>query len=318
MRAETGSGFSAVAHNIARSNEKFGVLTDIRAAHLCEIAHAVLQGVGDDSLPAICGGDTAREIYSRLLIPTDMTVTEALAREGKYFSGRISDFDKFFICREMIGGREYDDGQICAALAGETSEDFSEGEVSIAFSSGKAANAAFEEFAKFFRAASPVDEDNFQSACDFVAGGDGDYCILPVENSSDGRLGGFYSLIEKNGLYIVASCRVRSRDGESHTRFALCSRRMGVLGGRGEKLFHFRITLDSMNELCTILSAGEFFGAEVKRTDIVPPSLSGRDNSLDMIFGGECDLAGFICFLKLEFPQLTPIGLYRETEGIER
>lgn len=320
MELERNENLSATAHNLHRSDEKLGDFIGIRAAHLREISHAILRGAGKDADSFSAFSDRAREIYRELRSETSgkVLLADELMPEAEFSHGALSLFDTLCICRGVALGVTPSERDLREAISGEQCGDYPQREVRVAFAAGREANVAFENFAKFFSSAMPEGEENFQSACDLVSDGSADFCMIPVENSSDGRLGGFYRLIEKNGLYIVSACRVQSRDGENYTKFALCARNMISVGNKGEKIFHFRVTLERMAEAENLFSAARFFGADVKRCDTVPPALSGRDNSLDIILGVDsCDICGLLCFLKFEFPQLSPIGLYVEIGGEE-
>lgn len=320
MELERNENLSATAYNILRSCERLGDLAGIRAAHLREISRAIVMELGEEAGAASLLSEHAGEIYRRFRTEAEagIALVPELLPEERFFSGELSLFDTLCICRGISGEVSPSERELREAVSGAECAGAVQSDVRIAFAPGREANLAFERFAGFFSSATPDGEENFQTACELAAGGECDYCMIPVENSADGRLGGFYRLIEKNGLYIVSVCRIWSRDGENYTKFALCSREMTSVGIDGEKIFHFRATLAGMGEIEAIASAARFFGAEVKRADTIPPALSGRDNSLDVVLGiGECDIFGLLCFLKFEFPQFTPTGFYIELGGNE-
>ena len=128
----------------------------------------------------------------------------------------------------------------------------------------------------------PFGEESFADVCRSVYSGVTEYGIVPVENSSDGRLTGLYGLFERYGLYIIMLCEVGSGDGEGYTKFALCSRSMKLLRAGGERILHIRLTLDTAGGLSDLLFCGKYFGASLRRADPVPTAATGRENSFDV------------------------------------
>lgn len=307
------SGYEKIIRgNIARSDRRFSDAIDVRRAHLCDISRAVAEKIsavcGGDLLTAVCTREEPKQIYDSL--------RGCAGSGGETFCAKdVSETDSLTICKGITDGKCYTAREVCRALSGSDDEPETDG-VKIAFAPGKPANAAFETFAKSMKNVSAQSEESFSASCDSTAGGDSDYCIIPIENSSDGRLGSFYRLIEKNGLYIVMSYRYVSPDGENYTRFALCCGKMTHIALDGETYLHFHLTADGLDTLEDILRAGRFFGLRIVRADMIPSSVAGRDNSIDFIFAVENgDLAGFVCFLKLEYPQFSVTGIYAENGG---
>lgn len=300
-----------IRENISRSDVRFSDAVTVRRAHLCDISRAVAEKIssvcGGDILTAVCTREEPKEIYDSL-------------RRCAVFGGDplcrtdVTALDSLLICEGLTSGKNYTADDVCAALCGDGSP-ATDG-VRIALAPGRPANAAFETFAKELKNVTAQTEESFSAACDSTAEGDSDYCIMPIENSSDGRLGSFYRLIEKNGLYIVMSYRYVSPDGESYTRFALCAGGPARLGCDGKTYLHFHLTADGMETLEAVLRAGRFFGMMTVRADMIPTAVAGRDNALDFIFSADGgDLAGFICYMKLEYPQFSVTGIYAESGG---
>ena len=187
----------------------------------------------------------------------------------------------------------------------------SRGDKKISFVRGNQSGRAFEMFARFVPGVLAEYEEDFKSACEAVAGGESTYAIVPVENSLDGRLNGFYRLIEKYALSVVLSADVVSDDGESSTKFALVYKNFEIICSCGSQMFECRITLGHQSELGNIILAADYFGAELCKIYSLPLSSSGRENSFGIIFRmDEADIAGFFCYLFLEYPQFSSVGLY--------
>jgi len=94
-------------------------------------------------------------------------------------------------------------------------------EPKIAFwASNQYAEKALTKFGELFPSSETVLVDSFSQVCEFISGAD-HFGVLPIENSSDGRLAGFYRLIDKYELKICAVCDIEDDAGEAFTRFAL-------------------------------------------------------------------------------------------------
>ncbi|MBO4217032.1 MAG: hypothetical protein J5940_03720, partial [Clostridia bacterium] len=240
-----------------------------------------------------------------------LALSNELADSEKYLSRQLGVYDSCFICSKLNAVRP-DTADVVRTLFGAVqSEKPTEEPFRIAFVTGKQANAAFERFAKYLGTVSAVGVESFSDACDAASEGEADYCIVPLENSSEGRLDGFYNAIGKSGLYPVLGCRLS--DGYEYTRFALCCRTPGFIAAEGETIMQIRITAGSVNDMTDILTAAEFFGASAKRLDTIPLSAAGRENSLDLVFGvSDADAAGFITFLRFEYPQFYLFGIYTD------
>ncbi len=163
---------------------------------------------------------------------------------------------------------------------------------------------------------------SFTGVCEQVYNGLCEYCILPLENSQDGKLLRFYGLIQKYELKIVLTCDVTASDKRQITTFGLCKRALqaplsSLYGARRNACFEFVFWQESDDspDLCDILCAARACSLRLIRTDCLPRSddeiLVGAgypfNVSLD-IEGG--DLRTFLLFLALDAPFCLPLGIY--------
>lgn len=310
----------AIKKNIERADGRATSAVITRAAYLCDAANFIsdeLSAVYADIFDGICTGDDARGIYAerRADVESKIALSNSLPRSKKYISHGIEIFDSCFICSK-IHRQKYSAGDAARAFFGAAKiQKGAENNAKIAFVAGKQANAAFEMFARFLGTVSAFGVESFSDACDAASEGDADYCIVPLENSAEGRLDGFYNAVGKAGLYPLLGCRIG--DGDGYTRFVLFSRRALYAEADGTSMMQIRLTADRMGDVSDILSAADFFGADVTRIDTIPLSAAGRENSIDMIFKvNDADIAGFITFLRFEYPQFYLFGIFTDiSEG---
>ena len=181
------------------------------------------------------------------------------------------------------------------------------------------ADEAFHLFAGILRDPTVTYADSFSGVCEDVYYARTRFCILPMENSSDGILTGFRSLLAKFDLKIAAVCEVSAGDG-SLTRFALLQKNIGLPERVCEaKPVYFRFTLfaDSAEVLRDVMTAADALGLPLCKIDTVSASYTDCAFAYDITL--ECSpatLPGFYCFLSLEIPHFTPAGLYEQLESL--
>ncbi len=196
-----------------------------------------------------------------------------------------------------------------ALLEPEPAQQFS-GDIRIAYRKAHGADIAFEKFASLIVDAVAIYRDNFASVCDSVALCEADMCILPYENTEDGKLSGFYRLIDSYELKIAASCLVCSSNRTDKTRYLLLSKSLAGLSGiAGITDFEFSLKDRNNMTVTRALSAANLLGIEILSIDTVK-----SDGDLKVFdIRVTCDSAAldaFILYLKLDKLEFTPLGLY--------
>ncbi len=183
----------------------------------------------------------------------------------------------------------------------------------IAYLKNAFSDEAFRKFSHIFPDAPPSYCDDFQGVCEEVSLGHAKYGILPWENARDGRLKTFETLVNRYDLKLILLCEVPM--GEDITHFALLGRRVQLIdcGRQKERsFFSMRIRFSATPpwhapSLSLLLSASSYFGLQLKTIS----SLRTEEAGYDLTFSiDSADICAFLCYLTLEFPQFTPIGLY--------
>ncbi len=153
---------------------------------------------------------------------------------------------------------------------------------------------------------------DFAEVCENVYYGRCAYCILPVENSIDGRLAGFRGLIMKYGLKIITVCQVEDSAAESHTLFALLKKNMVIPTEESEGFFEFCV---ETSDLHSLISGAEACGMHLISISSVPGGAQHYDMVMQICEEGFC---GFLSLLHLEYPSFIPIGMFGERKNLER
>lgn len=90
----------------------------------------------------------------------------------------------------------------------------------IAYLQNAFTDRAYRTFSGTLTRARSQYHDSYSSACEAVSNGSCEACILPIEHAHDGKLLGFYRLIDRYELKIVCTCDIAQQDG-TESRFAL-------------------------------------------------------------------------------------------------
>ena len=293
-----------------------------RFAHLRERARIIASTLKDSSgyadiMDAVAHFDEASEIYSSMKgekLEFKEYFSSASEGDAACLSEYSNRFENLYLCKSisLFDGGAYSEKDVVRWISDSERElPNTSGDKKVSFVRGNQSGRAFERFARFVPGVLAEYEEDFKSACEAVACGESTYAIVPVENSLDGRLNSFYRLIEKYALSIVLSADIVSDDGESSTRFALVYKNFEIINLRGSHMFECRITFGHQRELGNIILTADYFGAEICKIYSLPLSSGGRENSFGIIFGIDgADLAGFFCYLLLEYPQFSSVGIY--------
>ena len=158
---------------------------------------------------------------------------------------------------------------------------------------------------------------DFINVCEDVYYNRAGLCILPIENSKDGNLVSFRNLINKYELKTVMTCSVDTTYN-NYTKFALLKKNIENIRLKTHAKYHnfleFGITLSNATSLSALLKAAESYNLRLRKIDSVPVTYSDNEYSYDIVIAvndSEFDLMCFICYLCLEMPQFTPLGLYK-------
>ena len=118
--------------------------------------------------------------------------------------------------------------------------------------------------------------DSFSEICELVSSATCDFGILPIENSADGRLIGFYKMLDKYELKICAVCDIEDELGETFTRFALVARTLVHLNSDNQRWIELSATSSNASRILELIAVAELWGLSIKRLSSVPLSYRGN------------------------------------------
>lgn len=304
-----------IARNLSALDSRQASLCERRLAHIGELARLVW-AAGDDEKDNASRMEAVRAAYRSIVgdgIPRDSygDVIEQNRGSADNLYELLSCFDRVALCRAMTG------------LSGWNMrpEDFFPQDASpmrnrISYLRNAYADTAYSRFAEVLRDPTVTYCDDFNGVCEDVYYGRAGMCILPVENSGEGRLAAFGNLISKYDLKIVLACRVTSPPSGADTKFALLKKNVERLqlidDAPRSGYFEFILTLPERGAvLSDILYSASCFGLKLCKADSIPVSYADTEYAHSLLFCIDgAELSGFLCYLSLEAPQFTPVGIY--------
>ena len=155
---------------------------------------------------------------------------------------------------------------------------------------------------------------SFEEMCENVGTESYDYAIVPIENSENGKLLRFYTLIGRYDLKINAVCDISYSDGSATTRYALVSKSVQDTARRAD-CFEFSVSLDHSVFLNDILLAASLCSMKLQRIDSVEIPYKDKEFSFYLVFDIEgADADSFMLYMSLDFPQYIPVGIFEKIE----
>lgn len=151
---------------------------------------------------------------------------------------------------------------------------------------------------------------SFSELCDDIESGDSDAYIIPLENTNDGKLANFYSIIDRFELKILSTCEIESSDGDQITRYALLKRHL-IVPHNDCCYLEFSFVSTHSNTLKDIIEISSFLELSVQRVDSLPLRYNKSSFEISSVLYGTTDnVMKLLLFLKLNIPQHTILGLY--------
>lgn len=275
-------------------------------AHLCELANEIaadftdsasfLASLADHRLPSPPRkeGTSAREAQEIALLRAESTRMRAL------------------LCTELCRRLPAENNLLQEFLfpSAETVAETSFNRIS--YQKNSYTDRAYELFSALLPEPRAAYAHSFPSVCEDVYNGLCEYCILPLENSTEGRLQSFSRLIAEYELKIAATCEVQTGEGRS-TRFALLRKNAILLDGAEglPRLFELACQMGEYPEAEDLLSVARICGLPLLRAECTASSEIGTGGSLNALFTTEKgNLTAFLLYLAMELPSAVPVGIY--------
>ncbi len=171
---------------------------------------------------------------------------------------------------------------------------------------------AFAVFEHSVQGAKPEFFSSFSDACEEVFDNLCEFCILPVENTGDGRLFGFYSMIDRYELKICAVYELESENAPETIRYALVGKHLPRRIPKDAAWnFECYVSAEAEKFPYDIFRVAPIFEATPIKIDSLPILYDDRAHRFYLTFHLPRHLAyAFDFYLSKEHPRYTAIGLY--------
>jgi len=313
-------GLDIINKNIVDLNRTQAGLQECRLAHIRDKAVYLYENCGDEE---DFSTDGFRRLYKEMNDNDDLMrlfLDEAIPENQKVLSDVYSEMtndERIYLCRvltELYAVRSGKDlvSYLVNGIAGNTNAGSR-----IACMRNSYTDTAYAIFSRQLKDPTVMYSTDFINVCEDVYYSRANLCILPIENSTDGNLVSFRNLINKYELKTVMTCSVDTTYN-NYTKFALLKKNIENIRLKSHARYHnfleFNITLSNATKLSALLKAAESYNLRLHKIDSVPVTYSENEYSYDIVIAvneSEFDLMCFICYLCLEMPQFTPVGLYK-------
>lgn len=290
-----------VLENIKAKDKELLYALEKRAAHFCEKTALLENGV-------LHNGDGDNALLYGSFAEYEPDISEAVDENQEYVKGvfnKIISYDRIKIA-EILSKKN---GRFSVL---EHSEEESR-ESKVVYLKNSLADIAYSTFSKVIKNARVVYAESFSEVCEQVYYSRIPYCILPLENSDDGRMASFANLIRKYELKIVMTCNVESAV-EKVTKFALLKREFSICQcpetmNDGDYL-EIELNLGTKGSLHNVLEAANMFGYRLCKIDSFPLQYSEKEYYFNIVFEGRGNIEGFIYWLEYEVRRYDVIGIY--------
>lgn len=331
--------------NLARLDAKTADIAEMRCALIEEKVRAILSAIAneypDDVFDRLIREERFPEMFAQMSlrdteIPREARSPAVVARAFLQAANeerialcrglahandrmyRITDgaYDDRWIrmLSDLVREEEHGDDDTTPDLEARTPRPMGE---RIAYLRNTYTDAAFESFSHVLRGAVGTYYSDFPGVCEALYYDRATSCILPLENSSDGKLLRFYSLLIKYDLRIAYVTSVTAADTDVTTRFALLRRSVTVPHPEEtdyiDLYLECRILSDEEMPLSRILSAADAYHLALTRIDTVPGPYEDDDRAaFDLVLRAEegADLAAMLTYCYLLVPGFTLLGIY--------
>ena len=163
---------------------------------------------------------TLSHIVSILCTNSDNYSIEKLIREYKTLLPNSIGNEDVLIYQSMSTSRPFANEMKKAYAIGSTADAPAGSHEKIATVKNNFNTLAFEHFSQSINNAKQIFASSFSQACELVNDGECEFCILPIENMSTGKMLSFYSIIDKYELKICSAYDICDDEGNT-VRYAL-------------------------------------------------------------------------------------------------
>ena len=258
------------------------------------------------------------QLYEELCISQSKGSLEAYEEIRRLIGHELTLEDKIFLCRKICDEKSVDQKKLLSFGAPYMKvPPGAHGK--IAYVRNRYNDVAFSSFSRLIPHSKSAYYATFEACCEAVGSGEVEFTLLPIENTADGKMFGFYSLLDKHELRISAVCSVEDDELSKTVRYALAGRNylsehIEKAKGSRSMIFEFSLTSFAERDLPSIIQAAALCFAEIYRISGLPSHYG--DLTMRFFYSLKLtelsQLTPFLTYMNLEHPGYSAIGIYRE------
>lgn len=179
------------------------------------------------------------------------------------------------------------------------------------WASNRHSHLAFKKMSSLgFQWASVLTE-SFVDVCELVNSDACDFGILPIENSTDGRLVGFYKMLDRYELKICMVCDIEDEKGENFTSLALVSKCIRYMENSLPGCIELSSISSYSEKVLEVISVAKYLGMGINRLSSIPLYYR-KDAFVDTVTIGLTSdtITTFLAYLTIFEKDITVTGLY--------
>ena len=313
----SGSDTEITLQNLLELEKRLELIMEERIAHIDELSHTVVKD-GEDA-------DIIKSIILSLK-PESYSDSDRIAHFNKknistMFSA-ISLCERLIIC-ESISKCYLSGEKISYEMFLDENEPYvvpRTAQERIAYLKNSYNDTAYMHLSTLLESPRAAYFDSISAVCESVYNNTSEYCILPLETSSDGKLSSFYDIILKYGFKICGVYDLHNQDTKKYTRYGLISKSINpnktlIKHKSRIKYLEFAFESDGYPLLSDILTASEHCSMKLRRVDTLSPASSRYQKSplICPVFRVDsADLNTFMTFLAIDCPEYKMLGIYTQ------
>ncbi len=297
-----------IASNLSETAKRFCFLTEQEISHLYDLSHEIVQ---DGDVQEILISLQEQKLPPATVPDDVLTENSDIVLRTQRFLGLQRTL---LFCRALCDLLQRDNKLSLDVFFSDTAPSSISSPPRIAYQKSSYADSAYLQLSsRLEKTVAAKYTHSFIAACEEVYNGLSDYCILPLENSTEGLLQSFVKLILRYDLKIAATCDVYENGENRITKFALLRRGLFPLFTHSEHDIFFELTLPLSEPLdvSELLTAAHFFALSVSNVTYIPFMEDKQTRMLHVTFSAESgELEPFLVYLYMVAPGYHPIGLY--------
>ena len=310
-----GSNTEVALRNLSELEERLNLIIEERLAHIDELSSAII----DDGEEI----DVIKSIILSLkpdnFADSDKIIDEN-SRDINSIYAALSLRERLLVCRSIssafVSGERINYEMFLDNEKHTPSENAKD---RIAYLKNSYNDAAYLQFANLLSSPCAAYYDSIGNVCESVYNGVCQYCILPLETSSDGKLSSFYDLIQKYGFTICAVYDLHHTDSTKYTRYGLISSGNDTISTTLKtkskiKYLEFVFEHDFYPSITDVLSASEFCSMKLRRIETlnILPNKNKTPLICPVFRVDTADINTFLTYMAIDCPSFRILGIYTQ------